>query len=90
MKKTARISRINAMLDSHFKSNHGAWWVSNSNGYKEMIELHRGQGGDKINPIWIAKYIFRNEASVNIIHFAGCCMVYTRESVKLYDRAVKK
>lgn len=51
MKHTERIERINAGLDNHFKSNKGAWWVNNEpNDNPGHITLHRGRGGDKINP----------------------------------------
>lgn len=84
MKDTERINRINKDLNEHFKSNHHAWWVSN--GFKEpgVIYLHRGIGGDKIDPRWIALRILRREPSVRAIH--NVCgwdsWVYTRETLR--------
>ena len=90
MKHTDRIKRINAGLDKHFKSNKGAWWVNNEpfryGDQKETgdITLHRGIGGDRIKPIWIALYIFRTEPSVHYIkNNAGWdTWVYTRETLR--------
>ena len=85
MKHTERIERINAGLDKHFKSNKGAWWVNNEPYYTPgTITLHRGNGGDKINPAWVALYIFRTEPSVLMIkNNAGWdTWVYTRETLR--------
>lgn len=91
MQETERIKRINAKLDKHFKSNKGAWWVSNG-GFSDshIIELHRGAGGNRIKAVSAAKYILETEKSVNIVHYGGMCMIYTRESVKGYAPRKKK
>lgn len=85
MKHTDRIERINADLNSHFKSNRDAWWVNNEPyGSPSHITLHRGIGGDRINPAWIALRIFRREPSVSVItNNAGWdTWVYTRETLR--------
>ena len=82
MKHTERIERINANLDKHFKSNNGAWWVNNEPYCSsKTIALHRGYGGDRINPAWVALYIFRTEPSVGLI--LTSCSGYTRETLRL-------
>lgn len=81
MKPTERINRINENLDKHFKSNKGAWWVSNALTDKGQVELHHGIGGDKINPKWGAAYILRTEPSVNVVHCTGNCTAYTRTTL---------
>ena len=83
MKETERIKRINADLNAHYASNKDCWWVSNF-GMREMIELHKGDINNRLKAVQIAKFIFSKEKSVNIIHYGGACMVYTRESVKNY------
>lgn len=85
MKETERIKRINATLNAHYKSNKSCWWVSNSGYSTEMIELHKGDINNRLKGVQIAKFIFSKEKSVNIIHYGGACMVYTRESVKNYS-----
>ena len=85
MKHTDRIERINAGLDKHFKRNNGAWWVNNEPyGDARTITLHRGIGGGRINPAWVALYIFRTEISVRrIMNNAGFdTWVYTRETLQ--------
>lgn len=83
MKETERIKRINESLNKHYKSNNDCWWVSNSN-LKEMIELHKGGINHYINHIYLCKFIFDHEKTVKIIHYAGACQIYTRESIKGY------
>jgi len=85
MKTTERIKRINADLNAHYTSNKNCWWVSNC-GMREMIELHKGDINNRLKAVQIAKYIFSKEKSVNIIHYSGGCMIYTRESVKGYSQ----
>lgn len=81
MKHTERIERINANLNKHFKSNNNAWWVNTEPGYSRgTICLHRGYGGDKIMPQWVALYIFRTEPSVRMI--ITSCAGYTRETLR--------
>ena len=83
MKHTERIERINADLNQHFKSNNNAWWVNNENcSSSQFVTLHRGRGGDKINPAWVALRILRKEPSVNYVHYAMGCVCYTRESLR--------
>lgn len=84
MKETERIKRINADLNAHYTSNKDCWWVSNSS-MREMIELHKGDINNRLKAVQIAKYIFSKEKSVNIIHYGGGCMLYTRQSVKNYS-----
>ena len=79
MKPTLRIERINANLDKHFKSNNGAWWVSNGIYVPGVIELHRGIGGNRIDPRDVAAFIFRTEPSVTSIHTS--CTLYTRTTL---------
>jgi hypothetical protein len=81
MKPTERINRINESLDQHFKSNKNAWWVSNSIGDKSMILLHRGYGGYRIRPIWVALHILRTEPSVKTVLYEGMCVAYTRTTL---------
>lgn len=85
MKETERIKRINASLNEHYTTNKSCWWVSNSGYSTEMIELHKGDINNRLKGVQIAKFIFSKEKSVNIIHYGGACMVYTRESVKNYS-----
>jgi len=80
-----RIEKINESINKHFPSNNDAWWVSENTTITDMVELHRGAGGNKINPIWVAKHIFNIEPTINIVHYGGMCMIYTRESVKNYN-----
>lgn len=81
MKHTERIERINANLDKHFKSNNGAWWVNNEPYTNpKYITLHRGYGGDRIDPRLVALYILRTEKSVGYVMTSQCC--YTRESLR--------
>lgn len=81
MKHTERINRINANLNKHFKSNNGAWWVNNEPYTNpRFISLHRGYGGDKIKPIWVAAYILRTEKSVDYVMTS--CNCYTRETMR--------
>jgi hypothetical protein len=84
MKTAEIIKRINADLNAHYTSNKGCWWVSNC-GMRETIELHKGDINNRLKAVQIAKYIFSKEKSVNIIHYRGGCMIYTRESVKCYS-----
>jgi hypothetical protein len=90
MKETERIKRINADLNAHYTSNKDCWWVSNSGYSTEMIELHKGDINNRLKGVQIAKFIFSKEKSVNIIHYGGACMVYTRTSVKNYSPRRKK
>ena len=85
MKETERITRINSMLNEHYTSNKDCWWVSNSGYSTEMIELHKGDINNRLKAVQIAKFIFSKEKSVNIIHYGGGCMIYTRQSVKNYS-----
>ena len=83
MKHTERINRINAGLNKHFKSNHDAWWVNNEFAENSgHITLHRGIGGDRIDPKWVALYIFRTEPSVQFIHNNYGGWVYTRRTLR--------
>ena len=82
MKHTERVKRINADLNKHFKSNNDAWWVNNEFGSPEVISLHHGIGGERINPVWVALRILRREPSVRMVHFGGGCSVYTRETLR--------
>lgn len=84
MKETDRVIRINNALNKHYKSNKNCWWVSNSN-IREMIELHKGCIENRLKAVQIAKFIFSKEKSVNIIHYVGGCIIYTRQSVKSYS-----
>ena len=85
MKETDRIKRINEAINKHFKSNHDAWWVSNSS-YTDngIIELHHGVGGNRLKSVAVAKFVLSKEKSVRMIHYSGGCILYTRESVKSY------
>ena len=80
MKQTERTERINADLDQHFKSNKGAWWVSNAIYAPGTVRLHQGIGGDKIDPRWIALRILRREPSVHIV--ASGTWLFTRETLR--------
>ena len=83
MKHTERIERINAGLNRHFKSNRDAWWVNNEGCTRsDIVTLHRGHGGDRIDPRWVALYILRTEPSVKTVHYAMACTIYTRESLR--------
>lgn len=77
MKPTERINRIHREINLHFPSNNDAWWVSNGGSPSTLI-LHRGYGGDDINPRKVAEYIFRTEPSVHVV-FNNCGLeTYTR------------
>lgn len=87
MRETERIKRINNLLDSHFKSNKGCWWVSNNG---NIIELHKGAINNRLKAVQIAKFIFSKEKTARIIHYSGGCILYTRESVKNYQPRKKQ
>lgn len=81
MKHTERIERINANLNQHFKSNHSAYWVNNEPYTNpDIITLHRGIGGDRINAMWVVLYIFRTEPTVRQIR--SLFWIYTRETLR--------
>ena len=88
MKDTERVKRINEAIDAHYKSNKGCWWVSNGSS-NEMIELHKGDINNRVKAVQIAIFIFSKEKSVNVVHYAGGCMIYTRASVKGYSKRKK-
>lgn len=68
MKHTTRINRINNLLNRIFPSNNDAWWVNNQFcNHPNEIRLHRGYGGDDIDPKEVTKTIFRHEKSVTKI-----------------------
>lgn len=88
MKHTERIKRINNALNEHFKTNNDAYWVNNEPyGYPKEITLHRGYGGDRINPIWVALFILRTEKSVSLIDYPYESTNYTRS--KLHELGYK-
>ena len=83
MKDTERTSRINKDLDTNFPSNKGAWWVNNEGPSPDSITLHRGIGGERLDPRWIALRIFRREPSVHYIYsHAYISIVYTRDTLR--------
>lgn len=81
MKPTERINRINENLDKHFKSNNGAWWVSDATYHENQVVLYHGKGGERIDPKWVAAYILRTEPSVNIVHWKAGGTAYTRTTL---------
>lgn len=83
MKDTERTARINADLNKHFPSNHGAWWVNNEGPAPDCITLHHGIGGERIDQRWVALRILRREKSVNYIYSnAFITTVYTRQTLR--------
>jgi len=80
MKETERTKRINEDLDKHFKSNKGAWWVSNSPFAKNIVKLHHGIGGERIDARWVALRILRREPSVTIVESMN--WIFTRETLR--------
>ena len=80
MKETERIKRINEDLNKHFKSNHDAWWVSNSLFVPHLVKLHHGIGGERIDARWIALRILRREPSVSIVECGT--WIFTRETLR--------
>ena len=83
MKHTERINRINAAINAHFPSNNDAWWVNNEGcSSPAFVTLHRGRGGDKIDPKWVAAFILKTEKSVQYVHYASMCICYTRNTLR--------
>jgi hypothetical protein len=80
MKETERIKRINADLDKHFKSNKGAWWVSNGVYEPNIVHLHHGIGGERIDARRIALRILQQEPSVTIVESGT--WAFTRETLR--------
>ncbi len=67
MKHTPRINRINDTINRAFPGNNDAWWVNNETRAPHEVTLHRGYGGDGIDPRDVAKTIFRTEKSVHTV-----------------------
>ena len=68
MKHTLRINRINDLLNRIFPDNNDSWWVNNEFcRHPSIICLHRGYGGDGVNPKDVAEAIFSHEKSVHTI-----------------------
>jgi len=81
MKPTARINRINAEINTHFPTNNDAWWVSNETGADlGTITLHRGYGGDDIDPTEVARRIMQTERSVRAVYDNNNCRIYLRHA----------
>lgn len=81
MRHTARITRINDLINHAFPSNMDAWWVNNEPFCSSnTITLHRGIGGDGIDPRAVAALVFGNEPSVSKIVNNCNCTCYTRHT----------
>lgn len=80
MKHTPRINRINASINATFPTNHDAWWVNNEFTRSSEIVLHRGYGGDDIDPKAVAEHIFRTEKSVHTIFNNSGLITYKRNA----------
>ena len=84
MEHTARESRINAGLDKHFKTNKGAWFITQPDYYAEDVVVlnHDLSVREKLDPLKVAAHIFRADKSIRLIRWKSGGMNITRDTIR--------
>lgn len=82
MKQTAREALINDGLDKHFRTNHGAWYVTDDHCDNSVITLHhKMMEARHIDPLRVAAYIIRKAPEIKTVAFMGGAWNITRKTL---------